>query len=147
MVKGISTISFLLRAKVHIKGFSFTRYEKAWMELCAACADSVYGDSFRLKGDRVEEIGNNVSLEFKDMNFGEKGAESLTICGRAVKGSNTIHVRFFDGEKESKQIVEFDQCSDYEQKTFALTPITGRVTVTFVFMPGSCFDFKSFRFT
>ncbi len=147
MVKGISTISFLLRAKVHIKGFSFTRYEKAWMELCAACADSVYGDSFRLKEDRVEEIGNNVSLEFKDMNFGEKGAGSLTICGRAVKGSNTIHVRFFDGEKESKQIVEFDQCSDYEQKTFALTPITGRVTVTFVFMPGSCFDFKSFRFT
>lgn len=147
MVKGIGTISFLLRQKVHIKGFSFTRYEKAWMELNAASADAVYGDSFRINGDRVEEIGNNVSLEFKDMNFGEKGAGGLIICGRALRGSNTIHVRFFDGERESKQVVEFGQCGDYEQQLFSLASVTGRVTVTFVFMPGSCFDFKSFRFT
>lgn len=146
-VKGINTISFLLRQKVHIKGFSFTRYEKAWMELSAASADAVYGDSFRMEEDRVEEIGNNVSLEFRDMNFGEKGASGLTICGRAAKGSNTIHVRFFDGETENKQIVEFGQCAEYEEQTFSLAPVMGKVTVTFVFMPGSCFDFRSFRFT
>ncbi len=147
MMKGISTISFLLRQKVHIKGFFFTRYEKAWMELSASSADAIYGDSFCMKADRVEEIGNNVSLEFKDMDFGEKHAGELTICGRSLKGSNTIHVRFFDGETESKQIVEFKQCSDYEQQTFSLEPVKGKVTVTFVFMPGSCFDFKTFQFT
>lgn len=146
MLTGITTVSFLLRQKVHIKGFSFTRYEKAWMKLCAATADAIYGDSFILKEDRVEEIGNNVSLEFEEMNFGEKGAEKLTVWGRAAKGNNTIHVRFFDGNNESKQIVEFPEGNEYTSQTFALTPVTGTVTVTFVFMPGSCFDFQAFQF-
>ncbi len=146
MLTGITTVSFLLRQKVHIKGFSFTRYEKAWMKLCAAAADAIYGDSFIRKEDRVEEIGNNVSLEFEGMNFGKKGAEKLTVWGRAAKGNNTIHVRFFDGNNESKQIVEFPEGSEYTGQTFALTPVTGKVTVTFVFMPGSCFDFQAFQF-
>lgn len=146
MLTGITTVSFLLRQKIHIKGFSFTRYEKAWMKLCAAAADAIYGDSFILKEDWVEEIGNNVSLEFEEMNFGENGAEKLTVWGRAAKGNNTIHVRFFDGNNESKQIVEFPEGSEYTSQTFALTPVTGKVTVTFVFMPGSCFDFQAFQF-
>ena len=146
MVKGITTISFLLRQKVHIKGFSFTKYEKAWTRLRATDADAIYGDSFRMAGDCVEEIGNNVSLEFKNMDFGENGAGKLTIFGRAPKGANTIHVRFFDGNEESKQIVEFAQSSEYEEQSFVIESMKGEVTVTFVFMPGSCFDFGAFRF-
>lgn len=147
MVKGITTISFLLRQKVHIKGFSFTRYEKAWTRLPAADADAIYGDSFHMTENAVEGIGNNVSLEFKDMDFGEKGAVSLKICGRAPKGNNTIHVRFFDGQEESKQIVEFAQSGMFKEQSFAITPVKGKAAVTFVFMPGSCFDFGWFRFT
>ena len=94
----------------------------------------------------VEEIGNNVSFAFQDMDFGEKGTASLRICGRAPKGNNTIHVRFFDGQEESKQIVEFTQSDVYEEQSFAITPVKGKATVTFVFMPGSCFDFGWFRF-
>lgn len=146
MVKGISTISFLLRQKIHIKGFSFTRYEKAWQELSALSADAIYGDSFHRADECVEGIGNNVSLEFLEMDFGDTGASELTILGRAQNGNNTIHVRFYDGEKESKQIVEFIKSETYIEQTFNLTPVTGKVTVTFVFMPGSYFDFKSFRF-
>ena len=146
MVKGITTISFLLRQKVHIKGFSFTHYEKAWMELSAASADNLYGDSFRIAGDAVEEIGNNVSLKFAEMDFGERGVKGLSVWGRAPKGNNTIHVRFFDGKDENKQIVEFSESSDYVRQDFPLAPVKGKVTVTFVFMPGSCFDFKSFQF-
>ncbi|MDE7248822.1 MAG: glycoside hydrolase family 2, partial [Lachnospiraceae bacterium] len=112
----------------------------------AAAADAIYGDSFIRKDERVEEIGNNVSLEFEGMNFGKKGAEKLTVWGRAAKGNNTIHVRFFDGNNESKQIVEFPEGSEYTSQTFTLTPVTGKVTVTFVFMPGSCFDFQAFQF-
>ncbi len=145
-VKGITTISFLLRQKMHIKGFSFVRCEKAWMRLPAAGADHLYGDSFRIAGDAVEEIGNNVSLEFAEMDFGEKGAEKLTVWGRAPKGSNTVHVRFFDGNSESKQIVEFPGGDAYAASTFTLLPVKGKVTVTFVFMPGSCFDFQAFQF-
>ncbi len=87
-----------------------------------------------------------MSLEFAEMDFGEKGAEKLTVWGRAPKGSNTVHVRFFDGNSESKQIVEFPGGDAYAASTFTLLPVKGKVTVTFVFMPGSCFDFQAFQF-
>ena len=80
------------------------------------------------------------------MDFGERGVKGLSVWGRAPKGNNTIHVRFFDGKDENKQIVEFSESSDYVRQDFPLAPVKGKVTVTFVFMPGSCFDFKSFQF-
>lgn len=143
-LKGIDTISFLLRQKVHIKGFSFT--PKAWLLLGAKEADSIYGDSFTLTEQGVEEIGNNVSLQFKDMDFGKEGTEALTIMGRCRTLDNTIHVRFVNGEEEMKQIVEFPQCEEWQQRNFPLEKVTGRWDVIFVFLPGSCFDFQWFRF-
>ena len=143
-MKGIDTISFLLRQKVHIKGFSFT--PKAWLTLQAAEADTIYGDSFNLNGQTVEEIGNNVSLQFNGMDFGEEGTEAITIMGRCRTRSNTIHVRFIRGGEEIKQIVEFPQSEEWAQRSFKLDKITGVWDVTFVFLPGSLFDFDWFRF-
>lgn len=140
----INTISFLLRDKVHIKGFSFT--PKAWQTLRAGEADTIYGDSFTLNGQVVEDIGNNVSLQFNGMDFGDDGATSLTITGRCGTRDNTIHVRFIGGDEEIKQIVEFPQCEEWEERRFTLDKITGVWDVTFVFLPGSKFDFDSFRF-
>lgn len=135
-----------LRQKIHIKGFSFTCYEKAWMSLKALEADAIYGDSFTRGQDAVEEIGNNVSLVYTDMDVGERQMKGIIIRGRAVKGNNTIHVRFFDGREERKQIVEFDACGGYEERSFPLEPLKGRWEVNLVFMPGSCFDLQWFRF-
>lgn len=146
-LKGITTISFLLHQKIHIKGFSFQRQNKAFLRLLASESDAVYGDSFQKREGCVEQIGNNVSLEFREMDFGEEGTGKLTICGRAPKGACSIHVRFFDGEEESKQIVEFGEGIEYEEKEFVLSKVKGKQTVTFVFMPGSCFDFKDFQFS
>lgn len=143
---GITSVSFLVRQKIHIKGFSFTRTEKAWLQLEAGSTDAVYGDSFVRNGSRVESIGNNVSLAFSEMDFGAQGMGALMICGRAEKGANTIHVRFYNGEEEHKQIVEFAACETWEEQHFVLDPICGKWEVTFVFLPGSCFDFAWFRF-
>jgi beta-galactosidase len=145
-LKGITSISFLLRQKVHIKGFSFTEREKARMKLQATEADAVYGDSFIRTPQGIEKIGNNVSLVFSHMDFKEKGAERLRICGRAPEGKNTVHVRYFNGEEEIKQIVEFARCKEWEEQEFTLQPVAGKWDVTFVFLPGSCFDFKWFQF-
>lgn len=145
-LKGITAISFLLRQKVHIKGFSFTRYEKAWLLLNALEADAVYGDSFERKENAVEKIGNNVSFVFTEMDFGTKGAGRLAIKGRTGKNGDTIHVRFFNGTEEIKQIVEFPACEEYSLQDFELEPVRGKWDVTFVFLPGSCFDFESFQF-
>ena len=145
-LKGITSVSFSVKQKIHIKGFSFKENVKAWMRLRACSADAVYGDSFVMRQERVEEIGNNVSLVFRDMNFGKDRAERLRIRGRAPMGSNTIHVRFFNGEEEMKQIVEFVQCAEFAEQEFEIQPTAGKWDVTFVFLPGSCFDFDWFWF-
>lgn len=147
VLTGIIGISFVLHQKVHIKGFFFSRQEKAWRTLSALSADSIYGDHFLRTGEGVEQIGNNVSLVFAGMDFGDKEAGKLTICGRAPKGSNTIHVRFFDGEKERRQIVEFAESTSWQEKSFEIEPVKGAYEVSFVFLPGSCFDFSWFRFS
>lgn len=145
-LKGITGISFHVRQKIHIKGFSFTKYEKAWQELMAGDADGVFGDSFEKNDGRVEGIGNNVFLEFADMDFGTRNIKGIAIKGRAHNGSNTIHIRFYNGAEEIKQIVEFPEREDYTLQEFALEPVSGKWEVSFVFLPGSNFDFESFRF-
>lgn len=146
VLTGVTGISFVLQNKVHIKGFSFTRREKAWQQLPASMADNIYGDSFSVTKDAVEQIGNNVSLVFTDMNFGDEGTGTLVVCGRALNGDNAIHVHFDDGKSDLKQIIEFPQCSEYIVKEFKLERVSGSSRVTFVFMPGSCFDFKWLKF-
>lgn len=145
-LKGITGISFHVQQKIHIKGFSFTKYEKAWQELMAGDADGVFGDSFEKNGGRVEGIGNNVFLEFADMDFGTRDITGIAIKGRAHNGSNTIHIRFYNGTEEIKQIVEFPEGGEYTVQEFSLEPVSGKWEVSFVFLPGSNFDFESFRF-
>lgn len=143
---GITSLSICVTKKVHIKGFFFERQERAFMQLFASQADSVYGDTFTKEEQAVTGIGNNVSLEFREMDFGKEGTERITIRGRAPKGSNSLHIRLYNGTQEEKQLIEFPMCEVYEEHSFALSCIEGKWDVTFVFLPGSCFDFDSFRF-
>lgn len=145
-IKGISCISFVLKnQKIHLKGFSFRKINKAWEVLQAAECDHVYGDQFTVTANGVDRIGNNVTLEFEEMDFEEKGMTGLVICGNApIK--NSVHVRFSGEAGESKQLVEFEQSDGVCERTFALEKVTGRQKVSFVFLPGSDFDFKWFRF-
>ncbi|MGN0388342.1 MAG: glycoside hydrolase family 2 TIM barrel-domain containing protein [Suilimivivens sp.] len=145
-LKGITSISFQVHQKIHIKGFSFKKYEKAWQTLKASEADAVYGDSFVRTEEAVEKIGNNVSFVFRDMDFGTEGTGELMIRGRAGESGNTIHVRFFNDTDEIKQIVEFPASSEYTTQSFSIGTVKGKWDVTFVFLPGSCFDFEFFRF-
>lgn len=145
-LRGITSVSFRVHQKIHIKGFLFKKYEKAWQTLKASEADAIYGDSFVRTGEAVEKIGNNVSLVFQNMDFGSEGTKELMIRGRAGESGNTIHVRFFNGTDEVKQIVEFPSSGEYVTRSFPLKTVTGQWDVTFVFLPGSCFDFESFRF-
>ncbi|MFP4017437.1 MAG: glycoside hydrolase family 2, partial [Halanaerobiales bacterium] len=170
-LKGITSICFVLNKKVHIKGFSFKKKSRAFEQIFAAESDHIYGDTYTINEKRVEGIGNNVSLEFNNMDFGNDGAAKLVICGKSPIDINTIHIKFTDeadelesGQSDSgksyqnlnehkgsnlsegNQIVEFTQSEDYEERVFELGKVTGRQKVTFVFLPGSNFDFAWFRF-
>lgn len=145
-VTGINTISVAVHQKIHLKGFVFKKLQKAWLSLDAAEADSVYGDTFTKEERAITGIGNNVTITYTEMDFGEEGTAGIRICGRAPESSNSLHIRFLQGEEESKQLVEFPMCGEYIEKEFSLTPVKGKWDVSFVFLPGSCFDLQSVQF-
>lgn len=145
-VTGINTISVAVHQKIHLKGFVFKKLQKAWLSLNAAEADSVYGDTFTKEERAITGIGNNVTITYTEMDFGEEGTAGIRICGRAPESGNSLHIRFSQGEEESKQLVEFPMCGEYIEKEFSLTPVKGKWDVSFVFLPGSCFDLQSVQF-
>lgn len=148
-IKGITTLCFLFNnQRFFIKEFSFTKKEKAFEKLYAGEYNSLYGDTFTVNGDAVEGIGNNVSLEYENMDFGEKGLKQVTISGRTKLPANSIHIRFFNDKGEAvNQLVEFPHSEEYTEVTFPLETIKGKNKVVFVFLPGCDFDFKWFQFS
>lgn len=148
-VKGVKTICLAAKnQKFYIKGFSFKKYNKAVEQLQALDCNRIYGDTYQKGEDTVEGIGNNVSLEYDNMEFGEQGVDRITICGRTPLENNTIHIRFFGEDGQGvNQLVEFPHAKEYEEHTFELSPVTGTKKVVFVFLPGCDFDFKWFRFS
>lgn len=145
-LKGVHDLYFELHQKIHLKGFVFKEYPKAFEKLAANQSQSIYGDQLRVTKDGVMDIGNNVTLEFTDMDFGEKGMTGIRLYGRTRNEKNTIHIRFWDGEKENRQIIEFRHCDSFEVQEFSLERISGPKQVSFIFMPGSQFDFGWFQF-
>ena len=136
--------------KIHVKGFSFQKQEKAFGLLYAGEATRVYGDEFTPKGDRVEGIGNNVTMEFENMDFGGEGTASVTICGYTPLKVNTIHLRFKpeDGGEVQARMAEFAGTgkNEYNEQTFTFQKISGKGRMDLVFLPGCQFNLESVRF-
>lgn len=148
---GITTLSFVLSRKVHIKGFIFKKLIKAYMRLYATECSQIYGDAFNITKNAIEDnsitgIGNNVSVVFDNMDFSDEGFKSLIICGNSPIDKNTIHISFSGLEGESRQLIEFLHTDGYEERKFMLENVKGCSKVTFIFLPGSNFDFKWFMF-
>lgn len=142
-LKGVTNMTIVSLDKFFLKEFHFTRQEKAYARLYALTDGVTYGDSFVRTADAIEQIGNNVSLEFSDMNFGKTGTDSVVIYGRTPLQQNTIQLRFTDG---ATQVLSFPHSEEYTELRFPLEKVTGDQKVTFVFLPGCNFDFKWFRF-
>ncbi|MBQ8947058.1 MAG: DUF4982 domain-containing protein [Lachnospiraceae bacterium] len=146
-LRGICTISFEVEQKIHIKGFKFERGSAAGVSIPVTEADSISGDSFERLEDRVEHIGNNVSIVFKNMDLGTEGIDGIRIIGRTPNETNPVHVRFYNGTDEIKEVAEFKQSGEYISREFKLPHLTRTWDLSFVFLPGSNFDFESFEFT
>ena len=143
---GVQTLFFRMNAKIHMKGFVFEKQQKAYLLHPAAGADRIYGDSFFLKGEEVKDIGNNVTLTWTGMTFGGKGPVNLVIRGRTRLSVNTISIRIRNEQgDETVSAAEFKGTQSGEQ-TFSLQVPDGICTVSFLFLPGSSFDFSAFRF-
>jgi len=147
-LKGVTTLSIMLRGrKVHIKGFSFKKQEKAFGTLFAAECDGIYGDTFTIEEEAVTGIGNNVTLVFENMNFGEKGATGVEICSRSPLKGNTVHIQFTTKEGTVfRRVLEIPGTKEYQNQYFELEPLEGEGKIEFIFLPGTNFDMKSCRF-
>lgn len=144
--RGVTSISFVTEYKIHLKGFVFTKKEKAFEPLCVKENSSIYGDTFTVEADAVTGIGNNVTIVFEDMDFGETGTTKVTICGKSRLTMNSIHIRFNTENGDVNEVAEFAGAGEYTERTFEFSKVTGKTTVNFVFLPGCEFDFKWFRF-
>jgi len=143
---GIHCLCFRMKQKVHMKGFSFVRQSRAFSLHYPSEADQVYGDSYRTDGTAVREIGNNVSIVFDDMDFGPAGRCGVMIRGKTDRDIHpiTIRIRGENGE-EQNEAADFRGNGESEQD-FSVSVPGGNCRVSFVFLPGSHFDFEAFRF-
>ena len=143
---GLRTLCFSMTEKVHLKGFSFTRQSRAWLQIRAGEADEIYGDDFTRDGEAVRNIGNNVTLAFRGMDFEAGGAVRLTLAGATQLETCAVNVRVTDAAGgQSTQMCAF-RGGGGETQSFSLTVPAGVCEVDFVFLPGAQFDFESFRF-
>lgn len=143
---GVRTISVVIDSRVIFGGFSFVPIERAYDTNWVGEADSVYGDDYRIDGRRVTDIGNNVIINYEGLDFGEGSSEALIISGETGNPMNQIQLRYTPaGGAQKTVLLEFQQDGGREQR-FDIPKLSGVNDVSFVFMPGSRFDFDWFRF-
>lgn len=145
VLKGLHTIVMESEDGFQLQGFSFEERAKEFLQIGATEYDRLYGDQYTVEEDAVIGIGNNVSLQFGEFDFEKEQPIALEITGRSALPQNSIHM-IFDGEESKRVILEFEGAQDYITRKFRIEGILGKGKVSFVFLPGSCFDFKAFRF-
>jgi beta-galactosidase len=144
---GITTLCFVFNGKIHIKGFVFEKQSRAFDRLAAAENDGLYGDSFTVNGGAVEGIGNNVSILFKDMDFGGTGAGRVALRWRSRQEKNSVQFIFNHNDIDTKIMVELPRAQEYTEGIFDLqTIIKGGGDVKLLFLPGCALDLESVRF-
>ena len=144
---GIHSICFEAERKFHLKGFQFERQKRAFSWQRAGDADILYGDHYRLEKDAVLDIGNNVSLVWEDMDFGETGEAMMTVEGFTPLKENAITVRMENEDGESANEVAVFQGGMKGKQAFPVSLLRGKNRISLVFLPGSQFDLYGFGFT
>ncbi len=162
-LKGVHDLEFVFKEELRFLGFGFSSPRRLGAVIRALDNDAVYGDSFVTGTEMIEKIGNNVSVCFEGVDFGN-GAARVEITGRTRNRRDTIRLTFAAAkdapgqENESKQEnkpgqesvdLEFAGSGDGEivTRSFAVPEISGVRDLTAVFLPGTDFDFCSIRFT
>ncbi len=141
-LKGVSDIAFRFDQDLRFKGFKFSSPRRIGVTINALENDGIYGDSFVLGDSMIERIGNNVTIAFNGIDFGD-GADVIEVTGKTENSVDTLHIRF--GEFDP-QIIEFKHSDDVVTKCFNIKSISGKQDLSLIFLPGCDFNLKSVRF-
>lgn len=147
-VTGLTSITFVfhLNERFSVKGFSFTKPNKAYEEINAASYTTIFGDSFKVNSDSITNIGNNVCIEYDYFDFSKHGVKGIKLVGKSQNTITSIHIMFMDGVNDSRQMIEIPYSPDYQEYYFDLEDVWINGKIGFMFLPGSNFDLKSFSF-
>ncbi|MGN0649771.1 MAG: glycoside hydrolase family 2 TIM barrel-domain containing protein [Oscillospiraceae bacterium] len=146
-LRGVHEISVVIADRVIFGGFSFEQIARAFDENYSAECDEMYGDEFTKQGRSIVKIGNNVILSWNAMDFGAQGASAVIIKGITPKPENPVQLRFTpEGGEQSSMFLNFAFSEDVSEQRFEIPRLTGVNDISFVFLPGTKFDFISFRF-
>ncbi|MDF2869063.1 MAG: lacZ3 [Anaerocolumna sp.] len=144
-IREITSISFVFYQKLSFKGFEFIYKDKSFDRLFSDDISNIYGDSYTKNINSIDNIGNNVSLEFDNMDFEVNGIRSLTICGDSFV-HNVIQVHFINENEKISHIIELPSSVDTITKEYTFSKIQGKFTVSLVFMPGDNFSYHWVQF-
>ena len=144
-LRGVHTVSVAADAKLDMGGLLFTRRKRERCEIGADENESIYGDKYTVGDGEITGIGNNVTIAFGDFDFTEEPPTGIVITGRTRLEKNSIQL-MLEGEHGGRVLCDFERAEEYTGRTFPLSGISGRVKVSFVFLPGCDFDLSSFRF-
>lgn len=145
-IKGIQDISFVIDRNCIYGGFEFIKCQRAYKLNFAGDTDNVYGDDFNVNGRYIEDIGNNVVIEFSDMDF-DKGTQRIEITAKTPLDFCTVQIRATDKNGvQVTRLVEFPNATDYTTVAFDIEELKGVYDISFVFLPGTKFSMESFKF-
>lgn len=143
---GVHDISVVISDRIIFGGIGFIPVQRAYDTNWVGEADSVYGDDYSITGRSVTGIGNNVIINYEGLDFGIAGTDELVVSGVTRNPMNQIQLRYTpEGGSQKTVLLEFTKDGGREQR-FTIPEITGVNDISFVFMPGSNFDFDWFRF-
>lgn len=149
-LQGIHPLCFITHDKMHLKGFRFKEYKRAFSPLDGRDYVSVYGDDFTRDGTAVRNIGNNVVVDLGVLDFEDAARLNVTVKGHSPIPVNTVHIRFTAEDETVYSLpIEFTETPSALEKTFPLTlpdRSFGKLKTQLVFLPGSKFDLEWIRF-
>ncbi|MDD3999837.1 MAG: DUF4982 domain-containing protein [Bacilli bacterium] len=147
ILTGVIDVKFVFERAVHFKGFSFKAIGDESKEISILAADNYYGDYYQLQDWGFSAIGNNTSFIFQELYF-DQDVDELIIEGKAKANDNSIRIILTDWEKQRTTYqIEFKKETGFSRQKFKIAPIKGIYRVEFIFLPGSSFAFKTFKFT
>lgn len=145
-LKGNTPLYIATDCSFQLRGIYFIKQEKAYVRLEAAECDTIYGDAYEINQGKVEKIGNNVSLIFKQLDFGKQGAGKVILNCRSYQSLNPVQIRFAGDMGSSIQVVEAAESHEYGEQAFEIEKLKGKGDLSLIFLPGSCFDLNWFQF-
>lgn len=145
-VTGIHTVCIESEDNFQLKTIAFHKNLRGFERIEASEYSEIFGDEFHIMEHSVKEIGNNVSVRYTNLNFGNECASKLRICGKSLIEKNSIHIIIKGEQREQTQLLEVNRSEETCEFEFPILEVQGDIMVTFMFLPGSKFDFEWFQF-